>query len=296
MLDVCLIGTGGMMPLKNRWLTSCYFEYNGRAMLIDCGEGTQIALSEAQCRLSRLDVLLITHFHADHISGLPGLLLSLGNCSKTSPLKIYGGKGIEKIVKNLCCICERLPFPLEITELESNTINEFQCFSDLTVRAMPVRHTCECFGYSVTLNRKPVFNPVKAESLGIPKNYWKLLHNGETVTVDEKTFTPDMVIDGQRKPTKVTYVTDTLPFDAISDFAKNSDLMICEGMYGDDDMKDEMNKKCHMLFSDAVKLAKSAGAEKLWLTHYSPAMQFPENYAKAFPEAVISCDGQKISF
>jgi ribonuclease BN (tRNA processing enzyme) len=119
MVDVCLPGTGGMIPLRNRWLTCCLIEYQGTVILIDCGEGTQIALKEAGCKLSRLDILLVTHFHADHIAGLPGLLLSLGNNGKTTPLTITGPAGLRKVVSALTVIAPVLPFPLIFDELKN---------------------------------------------------------------------------------------------------------------------------------------------------------------------------------
>ncbi len=302
MVDICLAGTGGMMPLSGRWLTCCYMEYNGKAILIDCGEGTQIALAEADSKLSKVDSLFITHFHADHISGLPGLLLSLGNYSKTSPLKIYGPKGLTEIVSSLCCICGKLPFEIQTTELPANEITQFsvpEIDEMITVRAFPLKHRVPCLGYSFVFSRKPVFNPEKAEALGIPKQMWKLLHKGETVEHEGKTFTTDMVTDGLRKPVKVTYATDSRPTDTIADEAFRSDLFICEGMYGDEEHAESMKEKGHMLISDAIRLAELAEAERLWLTHYSPAMKNPFIYEKAvhkkFPAAVISRDGQKIT-
>ncbi len=302
MVDVCLAGTGGMMPLKNRWLTCCYMEYNGKAILIDCGEGTQIALSQADCRLSKLETLLITHFHADHISGLPGLLLSLGNYSKKSPLKIYGPKGIVNVVNNLCCICGKLPYEIEITELPSNVSSEFvlkEIDEMVSVRTIPLVHTVPCIGYSITFSRKPVFNPVKAEELNIPKKMWSVLHKGENVEIDGKVFTTDMVTDGQRDPVKITYATDTRPVDQIADIGFRSDLLITEGMYGDDENAQSMVEKCHMLFSDAARVANDAEVKRLWLTHYSPAMTNPSEYEnsikKKFKGTVISKDGQKIT-
>ena len=174
MIDVCLAGTGGMLPLPERWLTCFWIEYNGKACLIDCGEGTQITLAKNGCKLSRLDSIFITHVHADHISGLAGLLLSLGNCGKTGALKIYGHTGITNIIEKLCCICPVLPFELEIHELSSKNISEFK-WNDIDVKSMPLRHGIECLGYSFTLNRKAVFNPQKAKSLGIDLKYWKIL-------------------------------------------------------------------------------------------------------------------------
>lgn len=302
MVDVCLAGTGGMMPLSGRWLTCCYMEYNGNAILIDCGEGTQIALVEAECKLSKLETLLITHFHADHISGLPGLLLSLGNYSKKTPLKIYGPRGLTDVVNNLLCICGKLPYEIQITEFPVNEVTPFsvpEIDEMVSVRAFPLKHSVPCLGYSFVFSRKPVFNPEKAEALEIPKQYWKLLHKGETVEFDGKTFTTDMVTDGLRKPIKITYATDSRPVDIIADEAFRSDLFICEGMYGDDDRDDSMREKGHMLMSDAVRLAGLAEAERLWFTHYSPAMTNPSVYEKTlkkkFPAAVISRDGQKIN-
>lgn len=302
MVDVCLAGTGGMMPLKNRWLTCCYMEYNGKAILIDCGEGTQIALTEAECKLSKLETLFITHFHADHISGLPGLLLSLGNYSKKTPLKIYGPKGLAGIVNNLCCICGKLPYEIQITEFPTNVKTEFsvpEIDEMIAVTSFPLKHTVPCLGYSLVFSRKPVFNPEKAESLGIPKLMWSRLHKGEQVEIDGKIYTTDMVTDGERKPVKVTYATDTRPVDAIADNGFRSDLLICEGMYGDDENADSMKEKGHMLFSDALRIADDAEAERLWLTHYSPAMTNPSVYEKYVsrrsPRAVISHDGQKIT-
>jgi ribonuclease Z len=155
-----------------------------------------------------------------------------------------------------------------------------------------------CLGYSFTLTRKPIFNPEKAEALGIPKSLWKDLHSCKDVVVDGRTITANEVLDGMRPPLKITYVTDTLPIKCITSLAENSDLFICEGMYGNIAKKQDMNKKKHMLMQDACRLAKSANVKEMWLTHYSPAMDHPERYAdtlkELFPNTVVSKDGQFI--
>lgn len=297
MIDVCLAGTGGMLPLPERWLTCFWIEYNGKACLIDCGEGTQITLAKNGCKLSRLDSIFITHVHADHISGLAGLLLSLGNCGKTGALKIYGHTGITNIIEKLCCICPVLPFELEIHELSSRNISELK-WNDIDVKSMPLRHGIDCLGYSFTLNRKAVFNPQKAKNLGIDLKYWKVLHSGESIELDGKIITPDMVTDEKRNPIKITYMTDSIYFEDMIQFAEKSDLLVCEGMYGDDEYIDKMREKGHMVFSQSAELAGRSDSKLLWLTHYSPALVNPSEYTesvrKIFSNTTVSRDGERI--
>lgn len=299
MPQICLIGTGGMMPLKNRWLTSCYYEYEGSAALIDCGEGTQIALAQAGCKISRINLLLLTHMHADHVSGLPGFLLSLGNASRTEPLEICLPKGKTPIIKNLLSICDRLPFEIICRELPLDKPYRFtseRLDPLITIESLPLRHSTNCLGYSLTLNRRQEFQPDRANELGVPLKLWRVLHSGESVTLDDgRVITPDMVTISNRRPIKVSYVTDTLPFSAISGFAKGSQLFICEGMYGDTEKKQSMNEKGHMLMQDACNLAANAGVDKLWLTHYSPAEINPQFYEKdlkrIFNNVTVTKDG-----
>ncbi len=298
MIDVCLAGTGGMLPLPDRWLTCFWLEYNGKAALIDCGEGTQITLSKQGCKLSRLEALFITHSHADHISGLPGLLLSIGNCGRTEPLTVYGFEGIGYVLDQLSCICPILPFRVEVRELSCTECSTFT-WNDFEVQSLPLRHRMDCLGYSFILHRKPIFNPQKAKDLGIPVKLWKALHAGETVTADGTEFSPEMVTDGARKPIKITYMTDTVYFDEMIGFAKDSDLLVCEGMYGDDAYIPKMREKGHMVFSQAATLAKLAEVGRLWLTHYSPALTDPAEYTELvqeiFPNTVVSTDGQRMT-
>ena len=117
MLDICLLGTGGMMPLPYRWLTSMMARCNGSSLLIDCGEGTQIAPPEKGWSPRPIDVICFTHYHADHISGLPGLLLTMGNAERTEPLLMIGPKGLERVVTALRSIAPELPFPIVFSEL-----------------------------------------------------------------------------------------------------------------------------------------------------------------------------------
>ncbi len=297
MINVTLIGTGGMLPLPDRWLASMWLEYNGKACLIDCGEGTQIAINQHELKLSHLDILLITHTHADHISGLPGLLLSLGNCGKTDTLKIYSYKGISHIIRQLLCICPVLPFEIEIHELPLNEISHFM-WNDIVISSTPLNHSIDCLGYSFLLNRKPVFNPEKARALGIDVKYWKQLHSGESVIIDNKTITSDMVTDEKRASIKVTYISDTRYFTELADFAADSDLLICEGMYGDDEYIEKMKEKGHMVFSQSAEIAKKSNSKALWLTHYSPALTNPDDYTEnirsIFKNTTISRDGESI--
>lgn len=298
MINVTLIGTGGMLPLPERWLTSLWLEYNGKACLTDCGEGTQIAIAQHKLKLSHLDTILITHTHADHISGLPGLLLSLGNCGKTDILKIYGYKGIARTIHSLLCICPVLPFEIEIIELSKSEASGF-IWNDIVVSSMPLDHSVDCLGYSFLLNRKPVFAPEKAKALGIDVKYWKTLHSGNSVTINNNIITPDMVTAESRSPIKVCYITDTRYFDNLADFARDSDLLICEGMYGDDEYIEKMREKGHMVFSQSGELAIKSNSKRLWLTHYSPALSNPQEYEEfvrnIFSETVVSDDGQSIT-
>jgi len=300
MPEICLLGTGGMLPLKDRFLTSLYAEYNGKAVLIDCGEGTQVAIAQHGLKMSRIEMLLITHCHADHVTGLPGLLLSIGNCSRTNPLDVYLPKSCTETVRNLMTVCGKLPYKVILHEFpddEPFSFRAVQIDPMLTVNTLPLEHSVECVGYSLVLEKKPVFDPKKAKEMNIPVQFWKRLHSGEKITIDGREILPEYVTGEKRPPVKITYVTDTLPKEEIKEFAENSDLFICEGMYGTSDKKESMNEKGHMLMQDACMLAKSAKVKKLWLTHYSPAEKTPHIYEeelkKIFPEVTVSTDGIK---
>lgn len=301
MPEICLLGTGGMLPLKNRFLTSLYAEYNGKAVLIDCGEGTQVALAQHGLKMSRIETIIITHGHADHITGLPGLLLSIGNCSRTQPLDIYVPESAETVVRNLISVCGGLPYEVQIHILPDKSPTAFTADKIdpmLMISTIPLSHSVNCIGYKLTLSRKPVFEPEKAKQLDVPVKYWKALHGGSCVTLDDgRKIFPKDVIKEQRPPINISYITDTLPVDGITDFVYGSDLLICEGMYGDITKKQSMNEKGHMLMQDACRIASASKVKRLWLTHYSPAETNPENYESElksiFENVSISNDGDK---
>lgn len=288
------MGTGGMMPLPYRWLTSLMARYNGTSILIDCGEGTQIAMKEKGWSPKPIDVICFTHFHADHISGLPGMLLTMGNAERTDPLLLIGPKGLTKIVNSLRVIAPELPFQIRCVEIEGNE-QDF-LFDGFRIEAFRVNHNVICYGYNIVVERAGKFQLEKAEALGIEKRYWNKLQKGETVELDGKVYTPDMVMGGARKGLKVTYCTDTRPTEGIVKNAHQADLFICEGMYGEAEKKEKAKEHKHMTFLEAADMARRAGVRQLWLTHYSPSLVRPEDFMggvrKIFPDAIAAKDGR----
>ena len=297
-LDVCLLGTGGTLPLTNRWLTSLMVRYQGHAVLIDCGEGTQIAAQQAGQSLKPVDLVLLTHLHADHVSGMPGLLLTMGNMGRTEDLHIVGPAGTERVVNALRVIAPNLPFRIVTTELKGQ--DEHLDFLDCRIHAFKVLHGVICYGYSISLPRAGKFDPAAARARNIPLQLWSRLQKGETVERDGAAYTPDMVMGPPRPGLKVTYCTDTRPVPAISAAAKDSDLFVCEGMYGDVDMQLKALENRHMLFAEAAQLAVDAGGVKrLWLTHFSPSMPNPKHFCdyarRIFADTAIPADGESIT-
>ncbi len=296
MLDVCLLGTGGMMPLPYRFLTSLMMRYNGKSILIDCGEGTQIALREKGWSPKSIDIICFTHFHADHISGLPGMLLTMGNAERTEPLLMIGPKGLQRTVNALRTIAPELPFSIEFAEIEGP--EQSFAFEGFQIEAFRVNHNVTCYGYCLTVERAGRFNPQRAAEYGIPVIFWSRLQKGETVTLDGKTFTSDMVMGEKRKGLKVTYCTDTRPTESIVSHAGKSDLFVCEGMYGEPDKLAKAREYRHMTMYEAAQMAQRADVGELWLTHYSPSLLRPEEYMagvrKIFPRAVAAKDGRSL--
>ena len=233
MIDVSLLGTGGMMPLPKRHVTSLLLRHNGASVLIDCGEGTQIALRKKGWSFKPIEAIFLTHFHADHIAGLPGFLLTMGNAGKTDPLTIIGPKGTVRIVSAVRTLAPELPFEVNAREIEGN--EETFIFAGLTVTAFRVQHTITCYAYKVELSRGGRFDPVRAREAGIPLKFWNPLQKGQICEEDGKTYTPDMVLGGERKGIKLVYATDTRPVPVIAEMAEGADLFICEGMYGEPD-------------------------------------------------------------
>ena len=297
MIDVCLLGTGGMMPLPYRYLTSLMLRYNGKGILVDCGEGTQVALRKKGWSPKPVDVILFTHYHADHISGLPGMLLTMGNAERTEPVLMAGPKGLSRIVNSLRVIAPELPFEIQFLELsEREQTFDLPGEKDFHIHAFRVSHNVPCYGFAFELDRAGRFDAARAQAQGIPLKLWSRLQKGETIETEEGTYTPDMVLGPPRKGLKLVYSTDTRPCESIVKYASGADLLICEGMYGEPDKAEKAREHKHMTFTEAARIARKAAPKQMWLTHYSPSLTRPEEYMdpvrSIFPESIAARDGR----
>lgn len=290
MLDVCLLGCGGMMPLPRRFLTALLIRHEGSCVLVDCGESTQVALHLSTFSTKHIDHIIFTHYHGDHVSGLPGLLLTIANSHRTEPLHIWGGAGLRRIVAGLTVICEKLPYALVLHELP---FDQPACFKTggLYWETQPVRHRVPCLAYAAHLPRQGKFNAEKAKRLGIPLAFWSRLQKGEHIEDGEHHWQPADVMGDARKGLKVTYATDCRPSPELTALAAHSDLLVAEGLYGAEDKRWDAAEKGHMIFSEAALMAKQAQVETLWLTHFSPAMLHPHEHLadaqKIFPNTQV---------
>ena len=284
------------MPLPRRWLTALMTRYNGSSLLIDCGEGTQVAIKEKGWSFKPIDVICFTHYHGDHISGLPGLLLTMGNAERTEPLTLIGPRGLERMVNALRVIAPELPFELQFVEIK-NAEEEFE-INGYHIKAFRVNHNVTCYGYTIEIPRQGKFDVERARAQEIPQKYWNPLQKGNVIIEGEKTYYPEMVLGAPRKGIKVTYTTDTRPTESIERNAVNSDLFICEGMYGESDKDAKAREYKHMTFKEAAWLAAKAQVKELWLTHFSPSLVHPGEYMdsvhKIFENAYPGKDGKTV--
>lgn len=295
MLDVILLGCGGSMPMPNRHLSSLFINYQGRKILIDCGEGTQVSMKMKNCGFKNIDVICITHLHGDHIIGLIGLLSTIGNSSRNEDLTIIGPVGIIEAMDAIRVLVEYLPYKINIIE---NPIGKFSIVNDylkdLEISTLELEHSTKCIGYSFYFKRKSKFNVEKATSNNVPKILWQKLQSGKSIIYNEAKYTPDMVLGDNRKGIKISFITDTRPFSYIPNFIRNSDLFVCEAMYGDDSDISKAIKNKHMTFKEAATLAKDGNVSKLLLTHFSPSIENPnfykDNATSIFENTIIGED------
>lgn len=264
--------------------------------MIDCGEGTQVAVKAKGWSFKPIDVICFTHYHADHISGLPGMLLTMGNAERTEPLTLIGPKGLERVVHSLRTIAPELPFPIICKEIQGQEETFF--INGYEITAFRVNHNVTCYGYTVEIHRGGKFSVEQAKANEIPLKFWNPLQKGETIEADGKVYTPDMVLGPARKGLKVTYCTDSRPTVSMEEHAKESDLLICEGMYGEPEKDAKAREYKHMTMKEAAKLAKKAQVKEMWLTHFSPSLVHPEEYMdgvrEIFPNSYVGKDGKSV--
>lgn len=303
MVDICLLGTGGGMPMPYRDLSSLLINFKGRKILVDCGEGTQVAMRKIGWGFKSLDIIVITHCHGDHIIGLPGLLSTIGNSGREKPIIIIGPVGIKEVINGLRVACPYLPYELIVLEnpstinlkLGKENIDLVDSLNyDVSINTLELEHSAQCLGYSFYFKRLRKFNVEKAIANNVPKELWSKLQKEEKVVVDNKIYDSNLVLGDERRGIKLSFITDTRPLNSIPDFISESDLFICEGTYGDDGDIDKAIKNKHMTFSEAATLAKNGVVKELLLTHFSPAMlnpdEFLENANNIFENTILGVD------
>ncbi len=278
MIDLLLLGTGAMQPLPDRYLSATLFRVGASLNLIDCGEGTQVAMRQFHWGFKALDTILLTHFHADHIAGLPGLMHTLAHSGKTEPLHIVGPAGTYQVISGLFVIVPALPFEVHIHEASDGETLKLP--SGVMVTAIEGEHRGPVLAFRFDLDRAPAFLPERAEELGVPRTLWSRLQRGESVSVGGSEIAPEDVLSGPREGIAFGIATDTRPTAAVSAAMHGVDLLIAEGTYGDDADAEKAEQRGHMTFREAATLARDAGAGALWLTHFGVGLSHPEEYAQ----------------
>lgn len=297
MLDICLLGTVGMMPLPNRWLSCMLVRSGSHLTLFDCGEGTQVPWKTLGWGFRQLGAICFSHMHADHVAGLPGILFMVAHAGRTEPLDIYGPVGTSYVIEGLRRIAAELPFPIHIHEFKGG--EHFQLPGNLQASCAPASHGIPCLAYRVELQRQPAFQVEQARALDIPVQFWKRLQTGETISYNERTFTPQDVLGPARRGISLAYITDTRPQSALSELARDVDLLVCESMYDTLEDLPLARANAHMVASESAGIAKDAGAHQLVLTHFSPKVNDTTRAEKlarsVFPNTRAARDGMVLT-
>ena len=303
MFDITLLGCAALLPLPERGLTAATLSCAGHTILFDCGEGTQTAARKAHVNVIGVDLIALTHYHGDHIFGLPGLLQTMFSMNRTQPLVIAGPKDIAAEMAPIMKLAGWLSFPVKLVELPEDGARLCDLCPgwpvEARIRAFPTVHRVVSQGYEVTLSRAGRFLPERAKALNVPLKAWSALQHGERVEVEGQTVRPEDVLGAPRRGLKFVFSGDTAPCAPLEEAAKDADLFICEGTYGDDAQEALAADHGHMTFRQAAGIAQRANARRLWLTHYSQMIKEPaeyiENARAAFPDAVCGEDGMRIA-
>ena len=304
MIDITLLGTSALIPLPGRALTSAFLSCEGHSILFDCGEGTQTAARKAGVSLMKTDIIAITHYHGDHIFGIPGLLQTMTSMNRTSKIYITGpSEGFYDSLDPILKLAGGLSFETELLKIPDEGIMPEEIIQGWPhgskLSAFRTKHRIASQGYSFTLGRAGKFMPDKAKELNIPVTLWKVLQRGESVIVGENTIMPEQVTGEARKGLKFVFTGDTAECDNLTEAARDADLMICEATYGENEQAQLAIDRGHMNFSQAAGTAKKAGVKRLWLTHYSPMIDDPMKYlnnaSEIFTETSCGHDGMNIT-
>jgi ribonuclease Z len=266
LIDICLLGIGGMMPLPERPLSACLLRAGGESILWDCGEGTQVSWRLSGWPFRPTGTILLSHLHADHVAGIPGILFQIAHAGRREPVTIYGPARTHEIVSHLFSIVGRTPYDLQVVELTGGESVDLP--GGFTLSALLTQHHVPCLAYRLELPRAPRFDPERARALGVPMNAWSRLQRGETVG----EVRPEEVLGPPRSGLRVSLVTDTSYFDGLVPFVAESDLLVCESMYALDEQADRAEQRGHMTARQAARLAAEARVRSLWLTHFSPSV------------------------
>ena len=302
MLTITLLGTAATMPLPDRALTAAVAECGGHSLLFDCGEGTQTAARRAGVNLMKLDAICLTHYHGDHIFGLPGLLQTLGCQGRTRPLALYGPKGLGEVWAALRVLTGPLPYPVyaEVLDAPAALLERFGGWPQgAKLTPVPTRHRVTSQGYRLDLPRAGRFSPEKARALGVPVQQWSMLQRGEPVTLEDgAVIAPGQVLGAPRRGLRFVFSGDTAPCAALEQAAQDADLLLCDATYPDDVQQTQAKQYGHSTFRQDAELAARAGVRRLWLMHYSPIITDPEAARPAaeaaFPAVECGVDGQQI--
>lgn len=296
-LEAFILGCGGMMPLPNRHLTSMLLRREGDLFLFDAGEGTQVSLRRLNLRWKKISAIFISHTHADHVTGLPGLLMLSSQVDRDEPLYIYGPPRVAEYVESSRKVLD-MYINYEIVVREFTEAGACHQGDDFSIRAFPLRHTKPCYGYCLEEAARPgEFNPERASQLGVPRGpLWSRLQAGQSVqAADGSLVEPSMVLGPARSGRKVSYVTDSLYFPEIAPEVANADLLVCEGMF-EHALQDSAVEKKHMTATQAAMVARDAGVKQLALIHYSPRYtefdlkRILAEAREVFPNTILSRD------